>query len=118
MLHSWIEAWLRSTDQVPPGRRDLLPSTIVNRARDFTLQLRAGNDPIDKTVLDQKLAGLKALGQLDPNRRLDRPRAGKANQSLGFGKDDVPQRSKAGRDASHRRIGQHGDKQSARLIVA
>src|SRR5690606_10901211 len=57
-----------------------LPPTIVDGAGNFTLELRARNDPINESMFDQEFAGLESLGELDADRRLDGPRPGEANQ--------------------------------------
>ncbi len=67
-------------------------------------------------MLQQELAGLESLGQLDADRGLDRPRPGEADQGLRFGKDEVAQRGETGGHAAHGGVGQHRDEQAARLV--
>ena len=69
------------------------------------------DDAVDIAVLQQELARLEALGELDANGGLDGPRSGETNQGLRLGKNDVAERGEARRDATHRGVGEHRDEQ-------
>ena len=57
-----------------------LLSAVVDGSGQFALQVLATDDAVDEAVLQQELAGLKALGQLDADGGLDGSRAGEADQ--------------------------------------
>ena len=60
----------------------------------LALQVLGGDDAIDEAVLQEELAGLKALGQLDADGGLDGPRAGKTDQRPGSAKTTSPSEAK------------------------
>ena len=72
-------------------------------------QLAAVADEVDGAFFLQEFGALKALGQYYSHRSLDHPRAGKADQRLGLGHNDVAHEGKAGADSAHGRVGEHAD---------
>src|SRR5262245_51069065 len=75
----------------------------IDDAGDLDAQVLARHDAVHEAVLEQKLAGLKAFGQLQPDGVPDGALAGEANQGAGLGEGDVPLQGKAGSHASHGR---------------
>ena len=71
-----------------------------------------------KPCSQQEFAGLKAAGELDADGLLDDARAGEADQGLGLGQDEVAQRGEAGRDAPHRRVGEHAEVEAAGGVIS
>ena len=64
-------------------------SAVVDGSGDFALEVLAADDAVDEAVFQQKLAGLKALGQFDADGGLDGARSGETDQGLRLGKDHV-----------------------------
>jgi hypothetical protein len=52
------------------------------------------DDPVQEAVLQEELAGLEALRELDADGLGDDLRAGEADQGLGLGQDDVAEEAK------------------------
>ena len=75
--------------------------------------LTAGDDPVQKAVVQQVLRPLKALGQLLLDGLLNHPGAGEADKCARFGQHDVPQRGEAGRHPTGGGVGEAGDVQPA-----
>ena len=82
------------------------------------LQFRPGNDEIDEAVVLQVFGGLESIGQFFAQGLFNHPAAGKADQGLGFGQDEVAEHGKAGRDAAGGGVGEQGDIKQFGLAVA
>ena len=61
---------------------------------------------------------LEAVGQFFAQGLLDHPTAGKADQGLGLGQDQVAEHGEAGRDAARGGVGEQGDVKQFGLAVA
>ena len=65
--------------------RSGLLAAIIDCPGDFALEIAAADNSVDIAVLQQELAGLKALGQFHAEGCFDRARSGKADEGLWFG---------------------------------
>ncbi len=78
-------------------------------------QIMSGYDLIDQSMFEQKFRGLKAFWKIRASGFLDDSSAGKPDQGLWFGEDDVAQRSVTGHDTGHGGIGKHRKVRNAGL---
>src|SRR5206468_394997 len=79
-------------------------------------QLLPVNNPVDETVLQQELRGLKTIGNIGLDGLANDIGPCEPNQSLGFCKDNIAEGRKARHRASHGRIGQHRDEEASMPI--
>ncbi len=87
--------------QVLPTTSDKRPATAlrcldhkIQRPRDVALQVLARDHGIQHSVFQKKLGALKTWRQLLPDRLLNHPGPGKANQSARFGDVEIAQHGK------------------------
>ena len=73
------------------------------------LEILALHNGVQHAVLQEKLATLKALGQLLADGLFNHTGPGESDQCSRFGDVDITQHRKAGRDSPGRRIGQEGN---------
>src|SRR6516165_278702 len=84
--------------------------------RDVGLQILAGNDRIQKTVLKQKLGRLETFGKFLTDGLLDDARPCKADHCARLSDIEVAQHGVARADPARGRIRQDGDERHARVI--
>src|SRR5262249_58313626 len=108
---SWCSScWRWGIRRAEPSVRD-----VVEQLRDRAAQVAAVDDPVDEAVVEQELAALEPLGEADAHGLGDHLGAGEADQGLGLGQDDVPERREAGGDAPHRGVREDADEEPAGL---
>ena len=98
-------------------RADFSTAHIVENLGNLASQIPAMDDSVDKSVLEQELAGLKAFWQLHTHRLLDHLGASEANQGLWLSQVDIAKARKTGGHSTHRRVSQNRDKKSTRGVV-
>src|SRR5260370_6403230 len=98
-------------------RLNVLMFAEIDDPGHFCAQIFAGHDTIDKPMLQQKLARLKALRQLQADRVPDRSLSGEADQSARLRQRDVALQGKAGGHSPHGGIRQNRDIEAARFVV-
>ena len=106
----------------PPAGRNgnllvLLNFAVVDDAGYFRPDVSAGNDAVDETVLEQKFARLKAVGQLESDRVFDRPGTGEPDHRFRFRDGDVALEGPTRRDATHGRVREYANVKPARQMV-
>ena len=82
----------------------LFPAEI-DQSADFAAEIFSMDDHINETMLQEKFRPLKAFGKFNSDRLVNRTRAGKSDQGIGLGNDNITQHGKARRDSACRRIG-------------
>jgi hypothetical protein len=102
--------------QVQAGA-DFSTAHIVENLGNLASQIPAMDDSVDKSVLKQEFAGLKAFWELDSHRLLNHLWASEANQGLWLCQIDIAQARKTGGHSTHRRVSHYGDKKASRGIV-
>lgn len=86
---------------------------LRKQTRQARTQLIARNDHVDGAMFQQELATLEAFRQLLAHGLLDHARAGKTDQRLRLGHDDITKHRQAGGNTAIDRISQHGDERQA-----
>ena len=82
-------------------RADFSTAHIVENLGNLASQIPAMYDSVDKSVLEQELAGLKAFWQLHTHRLLDHLGASEANQGLWLSHHHIAHESETSGNTAH-----------------